>query len=111
MPRTIRFHLDENCSKAIAEGLTRHGIDVTTTPQVGLLSAPDDHQATYCLAESRVLFTQDRDFLRLHATGVKHAGIAFCAKDTKSIGEIVRHLVLCWEIYEPEEFAARVEYL
>jgi hypothetical protein len=33
MSRTIRFHLDENCSHAIALGLGRRGIDVTTTPQ------------------------------------------------------------------------------
>jgi hypothetical protein len=30
MLQTIRFHLDENCAKAIATGLRRHGIDVTT---------------------------------------------------------------------------------
>jgi hypothetical protein len=111
MPRTIRFHLDENCAKAIAEGLTRRGIDVTTTPEVGLMGAIDEQQATHCLAERRVLFTQDQDFLRLDAAGIEHAGIAFCAKDTKSIGEIIRHLVLIWEIYEPEEMAGGVEYV
>ena len=31
MPRTIRFHLDEHCATAIAEGLRRRGIDVTTS--------------------------------------------------------------------------------
>jgi hypothetical protein len=25
MPRTIRFYLDENCARAIAQGLTRRG--------------------------------------------------------------------------------------
>jgi hypothetical protein len=39
MPQTICFHLDENCTKAIAWGLRRHGIDVTTTPEAGLLGA------------------------------------------------------------------------
>ncbi len=29
MPRTIRFHLDENSDPAIAAGLRRYGIDVT----------------------------------------------------------------------------------
>ncbi len=28
MPRTIRFHLDENADPAVADGLRRHGIDV-----------------------------------------------------------------------------------
>ena len=111
MPRTIRFHLDENCSKAIAGGLARRGIDVTTTPEVGLTRAIDEQQVAYCLAERRVLFTQDQDFLRLHAAGFKHAGIAYCAKDTKPTGEIIQRLVLIWEIYEPEDVAGRVEYL
>ena len=31
MPRTIRFHLDEHCPHAVAIGLRRLGIDVTTT--------------------------------------------------------------------------------
>ena len=111
MPRTLRFHLDENCARAIAQGLTRRGIDVTTTPEAGLVGAIDEQQVAYSLAERRVLFTQDQDFLRLDAAGVEHSGIAFCAKDTKSIGEIIQRLVLLWEVYEPEEMAGRVEHL
>jgi Domain of unknown function (DUF5615) len=59
MPRTIRFHLDENCSKAIAGGLRRRGIHVTTTPEMGgLTGAIDEQQAAYSLAEGRILFTR-----------------------------------------------------
>ncbi len=105
MPRTIRFHLDENCTKAIAVGLRRHAIDVTTTPEAGLLGAIDEEHATYSLTQGRVIFTQDRDFLRIHAASVPHAGIAYCEKDTRSIGEILAALVLIWEIYEPAEMA------
>lgn len=42
MPRTIRFHLDENCGNAIAEGLRRRGIDATTTHDAGLIGASDE---------------------------------------------------------------------
>ena len=49
MPRTIRFHLDENCAKAIAQGVTRRGIDFTTTPEAGLTRAIDEQQVAYCL--------------------------------------------------------------
>jgi predicted nuclease of predicted toxin-antitoxin system len=111
MPRTIRFHLDENCAKAIAGRLRRRGIDVTTTPDVELLRAIDERQVAYCLADGRVLFTQDQDFLRLDAAGIPHAGIAYCVKDTKSIGEIIQSLVLILEVYEPEEMMGWVEYL
>jgi predicted nuclease of predicted toxin-antitoxin system len=111
MPRTIRLHLDENCHRAIADGLRRRGVDVTTTPEAGLLSATDEEQVGYCLREERVLFTQDRDFLRLHAAGVAHAGIAYCDKDTRSIGKIVQGLVVIWEVLESDEMTGRVEYL
>jgi transposase len=67
MPRTIRFHLDENCPAAIAEGLRRRGIDITTTPDAGLLTASDEEQTAYALAEGRVIFTLDKDFLRMNA--------------------------------------------
>ena len=59
MPRTLRFHLDENCPNAIAEGLRRRGIDVTTTPDASLISASDEEQASYALAKGRVIFTLD----------------------------------------------------
>jgi hypothetical protein len=58
-----------------------------------------------------VLFTQDRDFLRLHALGVRHPGIAYCPKDTKNIGEMILGPVLIWEVLEPEEMANRVAFL
>jgi predicted nuclease of predicted toxin-antitoxin system len=111
MPRTIKSHLDDNAPRAVAEGLRRRGIDVTTTPEVGLLGASDEEQAAWCLAEGRVIFTQDHDFLAIHAASVPHAGIAFCKKDTLRIGAMVRGLILIWEFYEPEEMTGRVEYL
>ncbi|APW61650.1 DUF5615 family PIN-like protein [Paludisphaera borealis] len=110
MPRTIRFHLDENCSKSICEGLRRRGVDVSTTPEAGLAGSGDEQQLAHCLANGRVLFTQDRDFLRLDAQGVPHAGVVYCVKDTKSVGELIQCLVLIWEIYEPADLAGRVEY-
>jgi len=44
MPERIRFHLDENVSNAIAEGLRRRGIDVTTTPEQEVIAASDEEQ-------------------------------------------------------------------
>jgi predicted nuclease of predicted toxin-antitoxin system len=111
MARTVRFHLDENCDRAIAEGLRRRGIDVTTTPEARLMGATDEQQAAHAFALSRVLVTQDRDLLRLHNAGLPHAGIAYCANSSRSIGEIIRGLVLIWEVLEPGEMVSRVEYL
>jgi predicted nuclease of predicted toxin-antitoxin system len=84
---------------------------VTTTPESGLLEAADEEQEAYALREGRVLFTQDEDFLSIHASGAAHSGIVYCKKDTRSIGEMIRGLVLIWEIYEPEEMVGRIEFL
>ena len=111
MPRTIRFHLDENCSQAIADGLRRRGVDVTTTPEVGLLGALDAEQLAYCRTEGRVIFSYDEDMLRLAAAGVEHAGVAFCQQRRRGIGDIVRALVLLWERLEPDEMVGQVKYL
>jgi hypothetical protein len=111
MARTIRFHLDECCDPAIADGLRRRSVDVTTSQEVGLLKAEDEEQAAYGLAQNRVILTHDTDFLRLQSAGVTHSGIAFCQQDTLGVGEIIRRLVLLWETYEPEEMSNRVEYI
>jgi predicted nuclease of predicted toxin-antitoxin system len=111
MPRTIRFHLDECCDNAVALGLRRRGIDVTTTPEVGLRKCSDSDQLSHARVESRILVTHDADLLRIHAEGTSHAGIVYRANDTLSIGELIRALVLVWEVYEPSEMANRVEYL
>jgi hypothetical protein len=78
MPRTIRFHLDEHVAHAVADGLRRLGIDVTTSTDASLLGAADADQIAYGLAQLRVIFSEDDDLLALAAAGVEHAGLAYC---------------------------------
>jgi predicted nuclease of predicted toxin-antitoxin system len=111
MPRTIRFHLDEHVDPAIADGQRRHGIDVTTTPDAGLLHAPDEDHIAFGVVHRRVIFTEDRDFLRIPAAGTPHAGIAFCQQQTRTIGQIIDALRLIWELLEPREMENRVEFI
>jgi len=111
MSRTIRFHLNEHCDSDIAAGLRRHGIDVTTTPEMKLLGATDEQQIAFALTVGRVIFTKDSDYLRLDSSNVPHAGIAYCHQQTRSIGEIIDGLILIWEVYEPKEVVGRVEYI
>ena len=111
MARTIRFHLDENCDPRIAAGLALHGVDVTTTPEAGLLHASDEAQLAYAVAEGRVIATQDTDFLRITATGQETPGVAFYPGQERSLGQVIRDLLLIWEVYEPEEMRNRVEFL
>ncbi|MEM9161500.1 MAG: DUF5615 family PIN-like protein [Cyanobacteria bacterium P01_F01_bin.4] len=111
MSRTIRFHLDENVSNAVAQGLTERGIDVTTTAKAKLIGSSDESQLSFIQSESRVLFTHDSDFLKLHSSGVDHPGIVYSVLGSRSIGEIVKGLVLIWEILEPTDMTHHVEFL
>ena len=111
MAEKIRFHLDENVSNAVAEGLRRRGIDVTTTPELSLIGVSDQAQIEFALSQKRAIFTQDTDFLRMHQSGITHAGIVYCSQGNKSIGEIIRGLVLIWELLEPNDMFGRVEFL
>lgn len=110
MLAVIRLHLDENVSRAVADGLRRRGVDVTTTADAGLIGASDLDQIAFALRESRGIFTQDHDFLAHHQAGVKHAGIIYAPKGTRSIGEIVRFLVLVNTCLDQRDMVGRLEY-
>jgi predicted nuclease of predicted toxin-antitoxin system len=68
----MRFHLDEHVAHAIADGLRRRGIDVTTTADAALLSASDDEHMAFAKRDGRVIVTQDTDFLRNAANDTTH---------------------------------------
>ncbi|MEG4320764.1 MULTISPECIES: DUF5615 family PIN-like protein [unclassified Microcoleus] len=106
----IKFHLDENITLAIANGLRRRGIDITTTPEQGMIGQSDEQQLAFALSQERVIFTQDTDFLRLHHAGFSHR-IVYCPQTSKSIGEILQGLVLIWEVLNAEEMNNHLEYL
>lgn len=107
----LRFHLDEHVSHAIANGLRRRNIDVTTTTDAGLLHASDEEHLAFAVAENRVIFTNDHDFLRLAAAGLPHAGIVYCPPEKKRIGAVIQLLALLSDLASAAEMANRVEYL
>lgn len=111
MSNRIKFHLDENVFNAIADGLRRRQIDVSTTAETGLLSATDEQQLNHAYQSNRVLVTFDDDLLKLHARGLPHTGIVYCKQQTRSIGQILRALVVLHESFTAEEVTGQVLYL
>ena len=59
----------------------------------------------------RVFVTQDADFLRLHAKGVAHTGIAYCTQGSVTPSGILRRLILIGDLLSPEEMMGRIEFL
>jgi predicted nuclease of predicted toxin-antitoxin system len=106
----IKFYTDEHVPSAVTKGLRRRGVDVLTARERNLLTASDETQLTVTTCEGRVIFTQDADFLRLHAQGNSHAGIVY-AHQTTPIGVIVRGLMLIYQILEPKDMQDHVEFI
>lgn len=110
MTPPVKFYTDEHVGRAIARGLRLQGVDVQTAPEAGLIGASDEEHLEHARSEGRVLFTQDDDFLRLHAAGIAHAGLAYVRQQT-SIGDIVRGLMLIHDVFDAQEMVGRVEML
>lgn len=111
MPRTIRFHLDEHIDPAVADGLRRRHIEVTTAAEAGLLGADDAVQLSFASAHTAAVVTNDSDFLRFQQRGEQHCGIVYCHQQARTIGEIISALELIWEALEPNEMSNRVEFI
>jgi predicted nuclease of predicted toxin-antitoxin system len=111
MSDAIRFHGDENLPFAILAGLRRRGIDVTSTPETGLMGATDEEQLAFANEQWRMIITQDTDFLRLHAEGREHPGIAFYQQGGRAIGPVLAALLEIYEYFTPEDVRGQVFFL
>jgi predicted nuclease of predicted toxin-antitoxin system len=107
----IRFYLDENVDKQVAVGLRTRGVDVQTPSAAGNLGREDQEHLVYARDEGRVIITQDADFLRLHAQGQHHAGIVYYKPQTRTIKQILRRLLLIYEVLQSEDMQDHIEYL
>ena len=64
---------DENIPFPVIDGLNRRGIDAATVQQSGMRSASDKLILEAARQQGRVVFTNDADFLRHHATAIGHS--------------------------------------
>jgi len=107
----IRYHLDEHVHPGIAVGLRARGVDVSATSEVDLAGVDDEKQLAFATSEQRVLVTHDRDFLRLHAAGIAHAGIAYCHQEKYPISLLLQMLLLLHACESSEGMLGRVEFV
>lgn len=110
MDDRIRYFLDEHVSHAIAHGLRARGVDVLTVVDAGLLHAPDEQLLQFAEEHSRVIYSQDADYLRLHAQGMPHAGIVYARQQT-SVSVAISGLMLIFEAMKSDEMQNHVEFL
>jgi predicted nuclease of predicted toxin-antitoxin system len=106
----VRYYTDEQVSRAVIRGLRQRGVDVTSVPEADKLGATDEEHLAFALAEGRVIFTQDDDFLRLAAAGKVHAGIVYAPQHMPT-GQIIQGLMLIHDLLTAEEMIGNVEFL
>lgn len=112
MAHSIRYHLDENLHHAIATGLRRRGIDITTTSDAGLVGTTDESQLNYAIQNHRILVTSDTDFLRIHSQSEFHFGIVYIRSELSSkTGLIIRFLEQLWNDKEPSELVQQLLFV
>jgi predicted nuclease of predicted toxin-antitoxin system len=75
-----------------------------------MLSASDNDHMAFALEQGRVIFTHDDDFLKLAMTMSEHAGVVYGSQKL-SVGEVIRGLMLIFEVLELEEMRNQVEFL
>src|SRR3954469_25609215 len=107
----IRYHLDEHIDTAVAIGLRRRGVDVTTTADAGLLRSSDAEQIAFATREGRVLVTRDRGILSAVTSMTSHPGIVIARSGRRSIGPNVLALTRLHRLMSAEDMADHVEYL
>ena len=113
----IRFYLDEDCqSRALADSLRQHGLDVVTTNEAGTTGLDDVQQLEKAFRDERVLVSNNiGDFAKLHSQWIAesrhHAGIVLVGQQTLSLGEVVRRLARLSRSVSAEEMRDRLEWL
>lgn len=110
MGERVRFYADEHVPNAVVKGMRLHGADALTTAEAGRLGAPDEDQLAFATRAGRVLYTQDADYLRLHHAGAAHAGIVY-AKQGRPVGEVIRGLLLVYDLLDADGMRGAVEFV
>ena len=110
MHKKLRFYTDEHVHSSVVKGLRFRGIDVLTIKEARMLGATDADHIAFAKKEGRVIFTQDVDFLRLHAKGAEHCGIVY-AHQRAPIGDVIHGLMLLHQVLEYNDMQNRIEFL
>jgi hypothetical protein len=106
---------DHHVKQPIVDGLRLHGLDVITALERAWDTFDDVTLLAAATAEGRILLTNDKGFLRLdsqwRAAGRAHAGIVFWPQAKRSIGDVIRSVVIYASTTSAEDAANRVEFL
>jgi hypothetical protein len=87
------LYANENFPLKVVFALRDLGHDVLTSHEAGKAnqSLPDKEVLAFACQNKRSLLTINRrDFIKLHRTGVEHAGMIVCTQDPDVLGQAAR---------------------
>lgn len=112
---SLSYYMDEHVDYDITRGLRRRNVDVLMVQDDGRRQTDDPIILDRALVLGRVVFTQDKDFLReahfRQATGIPFAGVIYSVQDKARIGQIVLDLEVFANAGNPGDLDNEVVYL
>jgi uncharacterized protein with PIN domain len=110
MATEVKYYTDEHVAISVATGMRARGVHVLTCQEANMLKASDEEHLMFAREQKMVIITQDRDFLKLDSVGFDHAGIVYAPQGT-TVGDIIRGLMLIFQVLDAEDMVNHVEYL
>ena len=100
----------------LVRGLRRHGIDVLTAADAGMIRRKDEDHLVLAAAQGRAFYSFNvADFHEIHiewmSTGRFHSGIILAQQKRYSVGEQIRRLVRLSGSLSEEAMRNREEFL
>ena len=123
----LKFFFDECVYEGIAAALRAHNLDVRTTTDFGRKAPAMRSSSQFAHAERRVIYTTDKDFLRLahrylkegetfagvayHQQGQRSKQVAYNQQGQRSKHQVIETLLLTNTLYDSDDVQNRVEFI
>ncbi len=110
-----KLHFDEDADVRLAKALRRRGYDVTTTPEVDLISASDEEQLAYAASHGRALVTCNVEHFpdickEWFEQGREHWGIIVTVRQ-RPVGELLARMEKILNRYDADEWRNRILFV
>ena len=111
----VALYMDHCVDEAISDAMRARGIDVLLAREDGRAEAPDPALLSRATELERVMFTQDKDFLREGARrqreGVYFYGVIYARQIKARVGLYIEELHIIAELEDPGNLIGRVLHL
>ncbi len=112
---SVPLYLDHHVPEGVRDGLRDRGVDVVTAYADARADAEDEAVLERATQLGRLLYSQDKDFLRIASQWMKDgrefAGLAYAHQLSITIGEAVHDLELIAKACDPSDVSNRVQFL